>query len=69
MFDELKNYLLAIRLKLEKLDRDDIPIDMLMDEVCEIATSNWVSNGTPNLTEGQLNKVITRVIAKRYNSN
>lgn len=69
MLDELKQYLTTIRLKLESLNRDDIPIDMLMDEVSEIATSNWVNLGKPNLTENQLNKVITRVIAKRYNNN
>jgi hypothetical protein len=69
--DEFKHYLYHIRLKLEQLEREDIPIDMLMEEISGIAANNWVDreNGKPDLTEEQINSAINRVIAKRYNRN
>lgn len=72
MFDELKRYLYSIKLNLEKLEiREDIPLEMLMEEISNIATDNWVNreNGNPKLTESQINKAINRVIARIYNRN
>jgi hypothetical protein len=72
MFDEFKRYIYSTRLKLEKLEmRDDIPLDMLMEEISGIAVYNWVSreDGTPDLTEEQINSAINRVIARKYSRN
>lgn len=72
MFDELKKYLYSIRLKLNKLEiRDDIPLNLLMDEITNTATINWVcrENANPELTEEQINSAINRVIASKYSRN
>lgn len=68
--DDFKKYIHSTRLKLEKLEmRDDVPLDLLMEQISNIAVDNWVKTGTPDLTDKQINSAINRVIAKNYNSN
>jgi hypothetical protein len=70
--DEFKKYIYSTRLKLEKLEmREDVPLDLLMAEISGIAVYNWVNreDGTPDLTEKQINSAINRVIARKYNRN
>jgi hypothetical protein len=69
--DDLKLYLLNTRIRLTKQNREDIPIDLLMAEISQIATKNWVDreSGKPDLTTQQLLVASNRVIAKIYNQN
>jgi hypothetical protein len=71
MIEDLLNYLNKIRVTLEEREIIGLPIDLIMVEVSEIAIQNWATrpNAVPDLTEKQLNKVYTRVIAKMYNLN
>lgn len=71
MFDDLKLYLLNTRIRLTKNNRGDIPLEMLMEEISQIATDNWTfrENGKPDLTNKQLISASQRVIAKIYNRN
>ena len=69
MFDDLKRYLLATRLRLESINRDDIPIELLMEEISVMAIENWIDRDDPTLDNKQLLKASTRVIAKIYNKN
>lgn len=38
--------------------------ELIMVEVTNIASDNWIQNGVPNLSKEQFNKVILRVISK-----
>lgn len=69
MLDELKNYLLATRIRLEKKEREDLPIDLLMCEISKIAIENWLDEKDPQLTNEQLLVASRRVIAQIYNRN
>jgi len=69
MFDDLKRYLLATRLRLESKNREDLPIEQLMEEISRIAVENWMEFEDPTLSNKQLIKASTRVIAKIYNRN
>jgi hypothetical protein len=69
MFDDLKRYLLATRLRLERKNREDIPIEPLMEEISKIAVENWMEFEDPTLSNKQLLKASTRVIARIYNRN
>lgn len=69
--DDLKLYLLNTRIRLSKLNREDIPLEPLMVEISNIASKNWVDreSGKPDLTTKQLLQATNRVIAKIYNQN
>ena len=61
--DILITYLTTIRLVLEK-HGDSIPVEYMMEEICDIATNNWVSIGNPDLSQEQFDKVVIRVISR-----
>jgi hypothetical protein len=73
MFDELKQYLLLTRLSLIESDGGEggVHLEIMMEEISKIAVSNWVNRGddTPDLTLDQVDKVVTRVLARTYNKN
>ncbi len=68
MFDDLRYYLLKMRITLE---RKNLPVQPLMDEISQVAVKNWVDreDGTPDLTANQLLSVSRRVIARKYYIN
>lgn len=58
--DDLIEYLNIIRIELESNKNIDFPTQLLMEEVCDIATNNWVETGNPQLTVEQFYQVIAR---------
>lgn len=66
--EDLTKYLHKIRLELEKEDLN-INIQIVMEEICHIATNNWIENGIPNLTKEQYNKVILRALTRNTTLN
>jgi len=71
MIEDLLNYLNKTRISLEERKIIDLPVNLIMEEISQIAIQNWTTrtDAVPDLTEKQLNKVYTRVIAKMYNLN
>jgi hypothetical protein len=71
MFDNLKTYLLEIKIELEKINWGDTSLHLIMEEISQIATDNWVSreDGTPNLTDEQILSASQRALARTYNVN
>jgi len=71
MIEDLLSYLNKTRISLEERKIIDLPINLIMEEISQIAIQNWTTrtDAVPDLTEKQLNKVYTRVIAKMYNLN
>jgi len=63
MIEDLKYYLLVMRIRLE--DKEDG--ELLMTEISTLAVKNWVDreDGTPNLTKDQFKKAVRRVIARK----
>lgn len=61
--EDLTLYLNFIRKKLEE-QMLIVPLDILMEEITNIATENWVNTGVPNLDNEQINKVILRSLAR-----
>lgn len=57
--DDLIDYIRLMRKKLENSPY----INVIMGEITNIASDNWVQTGVPNLTKEQFNKVILRVIS------
>lgn len=62
--EDLITYLNIIRKKLEGYDFTTFSIQLIMDEITDIATINWVKNGDPKLTEEQFLKVIYRAMGE-----
>ena len=60
--EDLITYLNIIRKKLEGYNFTTFSIQLIMDEITDIATINWVKNGDPKLTEEQFLKVISRAM-------
>jgi len=60
--EDLILYLNMIRKKLEEYGITTFPIQLIMDEITDISTINWVKNGDPKLTEEQFLKVISRAL-------
>lgn len=58
--DDLIDYIRLMRKKLEGSPH----IDLIMGEITNIASENWIQTGIPHLSKNQLNKVILRVISK-----
>ena len=58
--DDLIEY---IKLMGEKL-KGSPNAELIMTEITNIASDNWVQTGIPNLSKEQFNKVILRVISK-----
>ena len=73
MFDDLKLYLLNIRIKLEKANEGntDVSLDIFMEEITKIAVINWKDRlgNSPDLTPEQINKVVIMVLIRTYNQN
>ena len=71
MFDDLRLYLLNMRIRLEKAHDGDAPLELFMEEICRIAVKNWVDreDGIPDLTSEQINKAVIRVLTRNYNKN
>ena len=71
MFDDLRLYLLNIRIKLEKAHDGDAPLELFMEEICRIAVENWSNreDSVPDLTSEQINKAVIRVLTRNYNQN
>ena len=71
MIEDLLSYLNKTRISLEERKIIDLPVNLIMEEISQIAIQNWTTrtDAVPDLTEKQLNKVYTRVIAKMYNLN
>lgn len=71
MFDDLRLYLLNIRIKLEKAHDGDAPLELFMEEICRIAVENWSNreDSVPDLTSEQINKAVIRVLTRNYNKN
>lgn len=59
--EDLIDYLNIMRENLE----GNPDINLIMEEISNIATNNWVETGKPNLNKEQLDKVILRVISKK----
>lgn len=59
--DDLIKYLNSIRNKLEGYTITTFSIQLIMDEICDIATENWVKTGVPNLSQEQFFKVMLRI--------
>jgi hypothetical protein len=53
MIEDLLNYLNKIRVTLEEREIVGLPIDLIMEEVSEIAIQNWATrtNAIPDLTQ------------------
>ena len=60
--EDLITYLNIIRKKLEGYNFTTFSIQLIMDEITDMATINWVKNGDPKLTEEQFLKVISRAM-------
>ena len=58
--DDLIDYIRLMRKKLE----GNPHVNLIMEEITNIASDNWVKTGVPNLSKDQFNKVILRVISK-----
>lgn len=58
--DDLIVYIRLMRKRLEGISN----IDLIMEEISNMASNNWIKTGVPNLTNEQLNKVILRVISR-----
>lgn len=73
MFDDLKLYLLNMRIKLEKANEGntDVPLDIFMEEITKIAVINWRDreDNLPDLTSEQINKAVIMVLTRTYNQN
>ena len=71
MFDDLRLYLLNIRIKLEKAHDGDAPLELFMEEICRIAVEHWSNreDSVPDLTSEQINKAVIRVLTRNYNKN
>lgn len=59
--EDLVKYLNLIREKLERY-QVSIPVQLVMDEICDIATNNWVETGNPELSREQFQKVMVRIL-------
>jgi hypothetical protein len=73
MFDDLKLYLLNMRIRLEKANKgnEGIPLDIFMEEITQMAVVNWRDreDNVPDLTSEQINKAVIRVLTRTYNKN
>ncbi len=71
MFDDLRLYLLNMRIRLEKVHDGDAPLELFMEEICRIAVENWSNreDSVPDLTSEQINKAVIRVLTRNYNKN
>jgi hypothetical protein len=71
MFDDLRLYLLNMRIKLEKAHDGEAPLELFMEEICRIAVENWADrdDSVPDLTSEQINKAVIRVLTRNYNEN
>jgi hypothetical protein len=66
--EDLTFYLNFIRKKLEE-QMLIVPLEVLMEEITNVATENWVNTGVPNLNDEQINKVILRALARGITLN
>lgn len=46
-----------------------VNVDIIMEELTNIATDNWVKNGTPELTHEQFDIVLRRSLARNATLN
>lgn len=58
--DDLVDYIKLMREKLKNSPQ----AELIMVEITNIATENWINTGIPNLSKDQFNKVILRVISR-----
>ncbi len=63
MIEDLKYYLLVMRVRLDGTEDKDL----LMTEISALAVKNWVDrdDGNPDLTDEQYSKAVRRVIARK----
>jgi hypothetical protein len=66
--EDLTFYLNFIRKKLEE-QMLIVPLEVLMEEITNVATENWINTGVPNLNDEQINKVILRALARGITLN
>lgn len=67
MVGDLIKYLEMIKTRI--IESPDVPSDMLMEEITETATNNWLKTGNPKLNDKQLDRVVVRVMVRRQNPN
>ena len=58
--EDLVNYIKSMREKLKGSPYAEI----IMVEITNIASDNWIQTGVPSLSKDQFNKVVLRVISK-----
>ena len=67
--DKLKTYLKLLKDGLsDSAIIDEIPIDLIMDEITNTVTDNWLNGGLA-LDSKQLNQCFNRALIKLINSN
>jgi hypothetical protein len=66
--EDLILYLKLMRVKLKPFELTT-NIDIIMEELTNIATENWVKNGKPDLTHEQFDIVLRRSLARNTTLN
>lgn len=69
--DKVITYLNTFKDEYQQSGNEYIPVEYVMSEVCEIAIKNWMyrPDKKPDLTEEQIDKAITKALAKTYYNN
>lgn len=61
--NDLISYLNLMKSKLEPFE-GTVNTDIVMEELTNIATNNWVNGGKPNLSKEQFDVVLRRSLAR-----
>ena len=67
----MKDLILYLNLMRDKLEPFGLTtnVDIIMEELTNIATENWIKNGKPNLTHEQFDIVLRRSLARNTTLN
>ena len=67
MVGDLIKYLEMIKTRI--IESPDVPLDMLMEEITEMATENWLKTGNPKLNDKQIDKAVVKVMIRKQSLN
>ncbi len=67
MVGDLIKYLEMIKTRI--IESPDVPLNMLMEEITEMATENWLKTGNPKLNDKQIDKAVVKVMIRKQSLN
>ena len=67
MVGDLIRYLEMIKTRI--IESPDVPLNMLMEEITEMATENWLKTGNPKLNDKQIDKAVVKVMIRKQSLN